>query len=190
MAVLAGLLMITCPPLHAYTVVYDPSSSSIVNRIDNLVINVPGFGGTYDVVFTPDSFNSIQPSGSYPIYDQDLGSTVASDVVDVILGVLNTTNASKVGVSIGASGGYNSGIFYLPLADGLIDPVNTLLGYRGRYLSTTGPWENLDTANIDKRFADSFITVALVPVPLPAAAWLFGSGLLGLIEIARRKNPA
>ena len=32
--------------------------------------------------------------------------------------------------------------------------------------------------------------VATTPVPLPAAAWLFGSGLLGLIGIARRKKAA
>jgi hypothetical protein len=28
------------------------------------------------------------------------------------------------------------------------------------------------------------------PVPLPAAVWLFGSGLLGLLGIARRKKRA
>jgi hypothetical protein len=31
------------------------------------------------------------------------------------------------------------------------------------------------------------LTVAVQTVPLPAALWLFGSGLLGLIGIARRK---
>ena len=30
--------------------------------------------------------------------------------------------------------------------------------------------------------------VQLEPVPIPATAWLFGSGLIGLIGIARRKN--
>jgi len=30
----------------------------------------------------------------------------------------------------------------------------------------------------------------LAPVPVPAAAWLFGSGLLGLMGIARRKRTA
>jgi hypothetical protein len=29
--------------------------------------------------------------------------------------------------------------------------------------------------------------VQVTPVPLPAAVWLFGSGLLGLISFARRK---
>jgi hypothetical protein len=31
-------------------------------------------------------------------------------------------------------------------------------------------------------------TVSVNPVPLPAAVWLFGTGLMGLIGISRRKN--
>ena len=31
------------------------------------------------------------------------------------------------------------------------------------------------------------LTITTAPVPIPAAVWLFGSGLLGLIGIARRK---
>ena len=31
-------------------------------------------------------------------------------------------------------------------------------------------------------------TVTLTPVPVPAAVWLFGSGLIGLIGIARRRQ--
>ena len=34
--------------------------------------------------------------------------------------------------------------------------------------------------------ADAFVTV----IPVPAAVWLFGSGLLGLVGIARRKKAA
>ena len=34
----------------------------------------------------------------------------------------------------------------------------------------------------------SFLVKDLSPVPVPAAAWLFGSGLLGLIGVARRKK--
>lgn len=33
-------------------------------------------------------------------------------------------------------------------------------------------------------------TVSLTAVPVPAAVWLFGSGLLGLVGIARRKTAA
>lgn len=33
-----------------------------------------------------------------------------------------------------------------------------------------------------------FMHVAPAPVPVPAAVWLFGSGLIGLIGLARRKK--
>ncbi|MGB7933244.1 MAG: VPLPA-CTERM sorting domain-containing protein, partial [Gammaproteobacteria bacterium] len=42
-------------------------------------------------------------------------------------------------------------------------------------------------------FGMNFNTTQLVPaavVPLPAAVWLFGSGLLGLIGISRRMKKA
>ena len=46
-------------------------------------------------------------------------------------------------------------------------------------------------AFIEKKFAGVGITVGLVPpasVPVPAAMWLFGSGLLGLMGVARRER--
>ncbi len=42
------------------------------------------------------------------------------------------------------------------------------------------------TATIDDEFFGEFYTGSS-PVPLPAAVWLFGSGLIGLAGIARRK---
>ena len=58
--------------------------------------------------------------------------------------------------------------------------------------SVNGSTHALDT--LDLGFSDdTFIDVVEVPgavVPIPAAAWLFLSGLLGLIGIARRKKAA
>lgn len=52
---------------------------------------------------------------------------------------------------------------------------------------TTFEFLNLNTAdNDDHRFYISVMDVTAVPVP--AAAWLFASGLIGLAGIARRKN--
>jgi len=42
---------------------------------------------------------------------------------------------------------------------------------------------------LDRTFLDNVLIDATV-VPLPAAAWLFGSGLLGLVGIGRRKKAA
>ena len=36
----------------------------------------------------------------------------------------------------------------------------------------------------------SVLTVDVAPVPLPAAAWLFGSALLGIVTISRRRKQA
>jgi hypothetical protein len=34
------------------------------------------------------------------------------------------------------------------------------------------------------------LTISTLAIPIPSAIWLFGSGLLGLIGIARRKRAA
>ena len=56
------------------------------------------------------------------------------------------------------------------------------------YISCIATWENIPgvadgSVNIEPQLA-----VSVAAVPLPATLWLFGSGLLGLIEIARRKK--
>ncbi|MGB5537784.1 MAG: DUF4114 domain-containing protein, partial [Thiogranum sp.] len=47
-------------------------------------------------------------------------------------------------------------------------------------------WEDLPGGG-DRDFNDVVVEASVAPVPIPAAVWLFGSGLLGLIGIARRK---
>ena len=49
------------------------------------------------------------------------------------------------------------------------------------YIPDIGPWANSDGPLIVANLKFS-------PVPVPAAVWLFGSGLIGLIGIARRKK--
>jgi len=54
-------------------------------------------------------------------------------------------------------------------------------------------WEDLRVSHnhYDGDFNDMVLMIESVqPVPVPAAVWLFGSGLLGLVGIARRKKAA
>jgi len=47
-------------------------------------------------------------------------------------------------------------------------------------------WEDLPGGG-DRDFNDLVVEASVAPIPIPAAVWLFGSGLLGLIGFARRK---
>jgi hypothetical protein len=60
------------------------------------------------------------------------------------------------------------------------------------YLLAGGPPDsyqiNFDGFNAGLEVMGSTLGVDLQPVPVPAAVWLFGSGLLGLTAIARRRS--
>ena len=50
---------------------------------------------------------------------------------------------------------------------------------------TAGPFIGFSPA-----FSGVATQITPAPVPIPAAVWLFGSGLLGLVGVARRKKSA
>jgi hypothetical protein len=57
------------------------------------------------------------------------------------------------------------------------------------FVTGAGNWANFDgssIADIDVTYLGASVTVEAVPVP--AAVWLFGSGLIGLVGVARRKT--
>ena len=58
-------------------------------------------------------------------------------------------------------------------------------------LNSLGNWTLFvsDNAGLDLGTLNSW-SLDITPVPVPAAVWLFGSGLLGLVGIARRKKTA
>ncbi|MDH3948640.1 MAG: VPLPA-CTERM sorting domain-containing protein [Gammaproteobacteria bacterium] len=63
--------------------------------------------------------------------------------------------------------------------------------------AASGTWLNQSFATLGMTpgtyvwsWASDSITLQVSAVPVPAAVWLFGSGLLGLIGIARRKKAA
>ncbi len=70
--------------------------------------------------------------------------------------------------------------------------VSTAGDGRGIIQADASPfsWFSFDHAQAlaQNGFVIERITLTTSPVPVPAAAWLFGSGLLGLIGIARRKQ--
>lgn len=147
-------------------------------------------GGTlYDVTFNLQSVAvevyGIFPGTFFPFTNQ----TDAGDARTAVADELDTAGATTIGVVGGGATsdvfniGYDS--FILGTGDG-IQSVNV-----ARAINETGStWDFADfnqfTYNFDERAWAEFTTV----VPVPAAVWLFGSGLLGLIGMARRKKAA
>jgi hypothetical protein len=64
---------------------------------------------------------------------------------------------------------------------------STGLPTAGRVLDIRITIEDLDSGDEDIAFDSLLLTGDLPSVPIPAAVWLFGSGLLGLVGVARRK---
>ena len=84
---------------------------------------------------------------------------------------------------------YPSGVFGLT-AEEYGDTYHVQLGayvYTTDTTTTTAYWNA--TSHIQSNLASNVATGSylVTTVPVPAAAWLFGSGLLGLIGVARRK---
>ena len=72
-----------------------------------------------------------------------------------------------------------------------------ILGMRDTTISTT--WLDPDsvvcnsqngTCSVSWTGLSTELVVDIQPIPVPAALWLFGSGLLGLVAIARRRKAA
>ncbi len=68
--------------------------------------------------------------------------------------------------------------------------INPIVFGGGRYSDTSGILEMPTIINpVNSYFGPNFM-IDITPVPLPASVWLFGSGLIGIIGLARRKkNP-
>lgn len=78
---------------------------------------------------------------------------------------------------------YDDGNAYVPATGYFYETQGTDRSVHSSYLETTSVSSyNMYTASLLVRYVD------VAPVPVPAAVWLFGSGLVGLIGIARRKN--
>ena len=84
------------------------------------------------------------------------------------------------------------------VADFRLDPAEAAAGINGSdsFSAPTGFVSPiLDHADYritlssnDMAFLVSGDTITVSPVPLPAAAWLFGSGLVALVGLARRRT--
>jgi hypothetical protein len=65
--------------------------------------------------------------------------------------------------------------------------VGALINYKG-INESSGWFEVINAIDEQDNVGGSWVVSDVAPIPVPAAVWLFGSGLLGLIGMARRKK--
>ncbi len=100
----------------------------------------------------------------------------AGDELILRLNVLNTSNQWYSDTSLNSDGAHH--IYSYNYNGDSILPAGTYIGFED--LINGGDWDYNDATFL-------LTNTSVTSVPVPAAAWLFGSGLLGLAGIARRR---
>lgn len=147
-------------------------------------------------------------SGSLNIGDNILGSITASNVDDAVDGLqssgigLSNHQLTIVGDSYDLAGSPYT-VDEVKVIGGVVDAINYASGSIS--ISSTLPFISYQTNNFwrilfpgwnlsdplsDRYTISGSYHTQLSQVPIPATAWLFGSGLLGMIGMARRKRAA
>jgi hypothetical protein len=118
--------------------------------------------------------------------------TTATDDLNVYLMTDVAVPGSRDGIPVPIAGGAGSyhlyDIVYDPLdgnADFFVDGALTFSDWMGAPLALQGLYFGAGTTPALGH--GNFNLVRFQVVPIPPAAWLFGSGLLGLVGVARRK---
>jgi hypothetical protein len=171
--ILLGLLLLGPGMAGAATVLTTGPDNDIAIGILDLDV-----GGTlYNVDFLADT-TADDLYGSPPrSYDFD-NETAASAALDAVIAALNAHTPEEI-TDVGADGNVR---FYIGYEDTFLDTL--LFTVESQYLNSD--WQNNGRFEMTNTFRRVYADFS--PIPVPAAVWLFGSGLLGLIGVARRRK--
>jgi hypothetical protein len=184
--VLATGLLLGPGMASAATVKTTGDKDEIATAIFNLDVN----GALYNVDFERTTANDIY--GKRPrTFDFDKLSDAEAANDAIIKALIAHSSAPLIGSDVLLVGddfgilGNTSRQYNIGWSDLNPPATDGIRGVAGTYLAE---WTNSGSRN--RSFDEIVFYADFSPVPVPAAVWLFGSGLLGLIGVARRKKSA
>jgi hypothetical protein len=159
------------------------------NNVAIGILNLEVGGTLYNVDFEFDEWPDIY-GGPTPVFD--FTAELAQEANEKVNAVLNGVNESGEKVKqVGPpqEGASNEGFPLYAIGVNFESPYVDWIG--AAFIDNLDLWADdfLGIPLTGAQNADqTWMWATFTPVPVPAAVWLFGSGLLGLIGIARRKQ--
>jgi hypothetical protein len=162
---------------NASSVTYD-GGTGYATGIQDLIVD----GSTYNVDFLSDSYDSIFSASSPYFFNDAVGSDNAANAILLTL----NSEPSIPEIAIGSTE-----VLWVPY---LMLAVDQFRGRQVGHDADADPWRRyLDvTAATDFDYSgapNSWLYATFTPsaVPIPAAVWLFGTALIGLVGFGKRK---
>jgi len=157
--------------------------TTAANNVINAVNTLASFGATQFLV------PNMPDMGLVPIDGMGSLTGAAIDFNNVI----DAKYTGSTAVTVVDVFGLHHEVIADPSAFGLINATDPCAFSTDCFTDTTAPYlffDNLHPTTIGHSIIADRFAVTLAAVPLPHAVWLFGSGLLGLVGVARRKRFA
>jgi hypothetical protein len=182
-----GVLFLVAGAVNAATTTLTLSENQTT---DGQVFSFDFTPGAYEVGSSSSFTVSMQGDFSDPLIETGItigdGDTesfnpFSADAEDVVFKGLNNTNAYRYKLTFNLDAAQTTAF---------MNNSNVVVNFADGVLALCGWWnysnciENID----DAPYAQVDYTYEVSSVPVPAAVWLFGSALLGLAGVARRKK--